>query len=301
MESDHAAVIRVGVAGWDYRDWKGVVYPHPRPRGFDPLRYLARYVDLIEINSTFYRPARADVASRWVDRVEHAGAFRFSAKLWRRFTHERASAWTAGDVSEARLALDVLHRSGRLDALLAQFPWSFRNADENREWLSDLVAAFGDYPLVVEVRHESWNTPEFLGWLAGQGVGFVNVDQPLFKRSIKPSAHVTSPVGYIRVHGRNYSDWFRRNAGRDARYDYLYDEDELRPWVERAQEAAGNEASANVDVVFNNHYRGQAVVNALQFRTLLGQDVTAPQPLAAAYSVVEKGMEIDEGAEPGNA
>jgi uncharacterized protein YecE (DUF72 family) len=284
MAKHRAAPIRVGVAGWDYGDWRSVVYPAPRPAGFDPLQYLARFIDLIEINSTFYRPARADVARHWVERVQHAPNFRFTAKLWRRFTHERTSSWTLAEVRETRRALDVLHTSGTLDAVLVQFPWSFKNDEPSRAWLGDVVDTFGEYPLVVEVRHESWNTPEFLRWLAETGVGFVNLDQPRFRRSLGPSAHVTAATGYIRVHGRNYADWFRKDAGRDARYDYLYEPSELKPWIERARQAAVHETSAAVDVVFNNHFRGKAVVNALQFRKLLdGTQVAAPPPLAAVY------------------
>jgi uncharacterized protein YecE (DUF72 family) len=284
MRKRHHSPIRVGTAGWDYEDWKGVVYPRPRPRGFDPLRYLAGYIDLIEINSTFYRPPTAEVAKRWVDRVADVPAFRFTAKLWRRFTHQRQEAWRVTDVDEARRGLDVLLDSGRLDAVLVQFPWSFRNDEPNRGWLDDVASTFPDYPLVLEVRHESWNVPGFHAWLVESGIGFVNVDQPLFRSSIKPSAHVTAAAAYIRVHGRNYSDWFRKDAGRDARYDYLYERDELKPWVRRAKDIAAHASSSSVDVVFNNHYRGQAVVNALQFRSLLdGRQPDVPAPLAAAY------------------
>lgn len=276
--------IRVGVAGWDYADWRGVVYPAPRPRNFDPLAYLARFVDLIEINSTFYRPARADVAKRWAARVAQRDEFHFSAKLWRRFTHERTSAWTRAEAASVKRGLDPLLRAGRLSALLVQFPWSFRNDEVNREWLQDVQRAFARFPLVVEVRHASWNDPAFFEWLVENGVGFVNVDQPLFRRSIRPSARGTSRIGYIRVHGRNYKDWFRKDAGRDARYDYLYPADELRPWAARARELAREEQVEEVDVVFNNHYKGQAVVNAIEFRKLLTRrKVDAPEPLVAAY------------------
>lgn len=284
MTPPNPSPIRVGTAGWDYDDWKGVVYPKPRPRGFDPLRFLAGYLDLIEINSTFYRPPSADVARKWVARVTDCADFRFTAKLWRRFTHQRREAWTTAEVEEARRGLDVLHDSGRLDAVLVQFPWSFRNDEANRAWLDDLASTFPDYRLVIEVRHESWNVPAFYAWLAESGIGFVNVDQPLFRSSIKPSARVTAATAYIRVHGRNYSDWFRKDAGRDARYDYLYERDELKPWVRRAQDVAQHVTSASVDVVFNNHYKGKAVVNALQFRSLLeGRRQDAPAPLLETY------------------
>jgi uncharacterized protein YecE (DUF72 family) len=278
------ATIRIGVAGWDYKDWRGVVYPAPRPRGFDPLHYLASYVDLIEINSTFYRPPRRDVAAGWVERVADCRDFRFAAKLWRRFTHERASAWTKTEVKQTRTGLLPLLESGRLNALLVQFPWSFRNDETNRDWLDDVRRAFDDFPLVVEVRHAGWNEPRFFDWLAENGVGFVNIDQPLFRKSIKPSAVGTAHTGYVRVHGRNYMDWFRKNAGRDARYDYLYSLDELKPWVRRTREIAADDQVEEIDVVFNNHYKGQAVVNALQFEKMATRrKVEVPDPLARAY------------------
>jgi uncharacterized protein YecE (DUF72 family) len=275
----------VGVAGWDYPDWKGVLYPSPKPRGFDPVRYLASYIDLIEINSTFYRPVSVDTAKKWVDRVRDFDDFRYTAKLYRRFTHERDTAWKKADVKETAAGLRVINKAGLLDALLIQFPWSFRNNEANREWLDDLVDAFDEFPLVVEVRHEGWNEPEFYAWLAERGAGFVNVDQPQFKRSIKPSAHATSHVGYVRVHGRNYSDWFRKGAGRDARYDYLYKPAELDSWVERTEEVAADRSTDQVDVVFNNHYKAQAVVNAIQFKSLLAEKkVEAPPLLQEKYA-----------------
>ena len=280
------APIRVGVAGWDYRDWKGPFYPARSPRGFDPLGYLARYVDLIEINSTFYRPPEADWARGWRDRARRgakADPFRFTVKLWQRFTHQRKEAWTREDLKQFRDGVQPLRRSGMMGALLAQFPWSFRNTDENREWLEDVHRAFASWPLVVEVRHESWNEPGFYEWLTEQGIGFVNVDQPLFGKSIRPSARGTSHVGYVRVHGRNYRDWFRKAAGRDERYDYLYAPAELEPWVERARTVAQEPATQEVDVVFNNHYKAKAVVNALQFVSMLGREVTAPERLFDAY------------------
>ncbi len=283
------APIRVGVAGWDYKDWKGPFYPVRRPKGFDPLAFLARYVDLIEINSTFYRPPEAEWARRWRDRArdgaqgQHEHPFRFTVKLWQRFTHQRKEAWTRDELRQFKDGVAPLHRSKMLGALLAQFPWSYRNTEENREWLEDVRRAFAAYPLVVEVRHESWNVPEFYAWLTEQGVGFVNVDQPLFKKSIKPSAVSTSHVGYVRVHGRNYRDWFRKAAGRDERYDYLYTPAELEPWVERAQAVAEEPGTEEVDVVFNNHYKAQAVVNALQFESMLGRDVRAPARLFETY------------------
>lgn len=282
-------MIHFGPAGWLYKDWEGIVYPSPKPKGFDPLGYIARYFSTIEINSTYYGSPLPATADKWVARVEANPDFRFTAKLWKRFTHERKTAWTRSEVKEACVPMDRLLRAGKLGALLMQFPWSFRRTDENREWLDDLSRTFRRFPLVLEVRHESWNTPEFYAELAERGIGFVNIDQPLFKKSIKPSATVTSQVGYIRVHGRNYKDWFRKNAGVEARYDYLYSKKELEPWAERAKEVASNAEDAYV--VTNNHYKGKAVANAAMLKALV-EEKPAPVPptLIKAYPKALKGL-----------
>ena len=275
--------IHVGTAGWAYRDWEGLFYPQPHPRGFDPLAYLARYLNVVEVNSTFYRPVDADVARRWVDRVAESPGFRFTAKLSKRFTHDRETAFTRSEVTEVRRGFAPMHTAGKLGAVLLQFPWSFRRNDENLQWLDDVTGAFDEFPLVVEVRHSSWAVPEFYDELSERGIGFVNIDQPLFRNSVKPSAAVTAPIGYVRIHGRNYRDWFRKDAGPIARYDYLYSPAELEPWAERTREVAAS-AADDVYAITNNHYRGQAGVNALQLLSMLKDEpVPAPEPLYAEF------------------
>ena len=276
-------VIRFGPAGWDYPDWRGIVYPRPAPRGFDPLAYLARLFDAVEVNSTFYRPQRPEVARAWCERVAANPAFRFTAKLWRRLTHER-EAYGAEEVASARAALDALDRERRLGAVLLQFPWSFRRDPAAIEWLRDLFGALAGLPHVLEVRHASWNVPETYEELAARGVGFVNVDQPLFRSSLRPSAMATSSVGYVRVHGRNYRDWFRAKAGRDARYDYLYTAEELAPWAERARALADAPGVEDVYVVTNNHFEGKAVANAAMLEAMVERHpVEAPRELVERY------------------
>jgi uncharacterized protein YecE (DUF72 family) len=174
--------------------------------------------------------------------------------------------------------------SNRLGAVLLQFPWSFKRTEENREWLGDVVRTFRMYPLVIEVRHKSWLALEFLRGLTENGIGFVNIDQPMFHDSIGPSAHVTSHVGYVRVHGRNYKDWFRDKAPVEQRYNYLYSADELRPWAERTREIAADPATQEVYVVTNNHYKGKAVANALMLKSMVtGERVPAPSTVMATY------------------
>jgi uncharacterized protein YecE (DUF72 family) len=295
-------VIRFGPAGWDYPDWAGKVYPAPKPKGFDPLPYLAAYFDTVEINSTFYRPAAPNAAKKWVERVRDRQTFRFTAKLWKRFTHERGTAWTSEEVDLVRAGLDPLAEADKLGALLLQFPWSFRNTEENREWLRDLAKAFRDYPLVVEVRHISFNEPEFYAELAANRIGIVNLDQPMFRNSLPPSARATSATGYIRVHGRNYKDWFRKTAGRDERYDYLYSAAELKPWAERTKALAEEPNVTDVYVVNNNHFAGQAVTNALMLEAeVTGKRVKAPKTLVETYpKELSRIVVPDEGGEAGS-
>jgi uncharacterized protein YecE (DUF72 family) len=277
-------MIRIGPAGWDYPDWRGAVYPRRAPRGFDPLEYLSRWFDAVEVNSTFYRPQRPEVACAWCDRVSARRSFRFTAKLWKRLTHER-EAYGSEEVEAARAPLDALRERGKLGAVLVQFPWSFRRDAAALEWLHDLFSALAGLPLVLEVRHASWNVPETYDELAERGVGFVNVDQPLFRSSLKPSALATGSVGYVRVHGRNYRDWFREKAGRDARYDYLYSADELAPWAVRTRSISELPRVEDVYVVTNNHFEGKAVANAAMLQAMLGgRRVEAPPDLVARYA-----------------
>jgi uncharacterized protein YecE (DUF72 family) len=191
------------------------------------------------------------------------------------------------EVGLARAGLEVLGKRGLLGAVLIQFPWSFRNDAKSREWLRDVVAPFEDLPLVLEVRHASWNTVELYGWLSERGIGFVNIDQPRFKRSIAPSQVVTAPTAYVRVHGRNYRDWFREKATSAERYDYLYSASELTPWAKRVQEIAADSRTAETYVVTNNHYEGKAAANALMLRALVeGGRVAAPEPLLERYGQI---------------
>ncbi|MFQ5663030.1 MAG: DUF72 domain-containing protein [Terriglobia bacterium] len=278
--------IRVGPAGWSYDDWSGIVYPSPRPRGFHEATYLADYFDTIELNVTFYRTVTPEMARQWLERVAANPRFLFTAKLWQAFTHE--CALTPANERAVRPALEVLRAVGKLGALLAQFPWSFKNIPENRSYLEELADRFADFPLVVEVRHDSWNDPGFYAWLAERGIGFCNIDQPVIGRSLKPSQRATASVGYVRLHGRNYQEWFREredDAGAE-RYNYLYSTGELEPWAERIQTLAANTRLSFV--ITNNHFHGKAVTNALQLiHRLSDRPVKVPPPLLRHYPELE--------------
>lgn len=277
--------VRVGVAGWSYPDWEGIVYPSPKPSKFDPLVYLTQFFDTIEINSTFYRPPNPKSAVSWVRRSEGNPAFRFTVKLNKAFTHEKNAS--SADEAAVKNALEPLVDGDRLGALLVQFPWSFKNDGESRLYLAKVLESFKQYPRVVEVRHATWNLPDFFDELSEQGVGFCNIDQPRIGRSLGPSQKSTGRVGYVRLHGRNYQDWFREDAGRDARYDYLYSSNELDPWLDKITEVS--DLSSETYVITNNHFRGQAAVNALQIKSkVIRKKVAAPASLVDNYPILEE-------------
>jgi uncharacterized protein YecE (DUF72 family) len=290
--------IRIGPAGWSYGDWNGVVYPQSPGSKFDPLAYLSNFFDTIEINSSFYRPPAASTAKAWAKRVIQNPDFVFTAKLYRVFTHERGKA-TAEDEKLFREGIDPLAEAGKLGAVLIQFPWSFKNTDEDRAYLAKLLDRFKDYPLVLEVRHASWNTSPIQEALEKKGVGICNIDQPLFSKSIRPSALTTSQVGYIRLHGRNYQNWFSARAPRDERYNYLYSLDELDPWIARIREVAAE--TKETYVITNNHFRGKAVVNALELKSALEEKpVRTPAPLLEIYPELADSVAAEHSPQESN-
>jgi uncharacterized protein YecE (DUF72 family) len=282
MDGKERGVIRIGVAGWDYPDWNGIVYPAAGARERDRLRYLARFVDVVEVNSTFYRPVAPAHAEAWLRRTADASGFAFTAKAHRSWTHDRGAV-VEEVVGPTLEGLRPLREAGNLRALLVQFPQSFHRDGEAFDRLERIADAAAGWPLVVEVRHRSWDDEPAIEWLRERGIGWCVVDQPRVGRSVLgPLPYVTSDVAYLRLHGRNVGDWFREGAGRDARYDYRYAMTELEPLAGSVVRMA--DEAAEVIVVQNNHFRGQAMANALQLGHLVGRDrPAAPASLVDAY------------------
>lgn len=260
-------MFRIGPAGWNYKDWAGIVYPAKRPPGFSEPGFLAQFFDVLEINTSFYGPPRPQSSARWVEAIAFNPEFRFTAKLWRGFTHERNA--TPEDVRVFHAGMEPIVTAGRLGAILMQFPISFRNTPENLAYLDGLYRRFRAFPLVLEVRQSGWNDASVLDWLAEREIGMCNIDQPLLGRALRPEAHSTAPVGYIRLHGRNYANWFAENKSVNERYDYLYSAKELETWADRAKTVARR--SEDVYVVTNNHNLGKSVANAALLLPLLGR------------------------------
>jgi uncharacterized protein YecE (DUF72 family) len=264
------------VAGWSYEDWQGIVYP----RGLAPgarLPYLASFFDCIEINSSFYALPRPETAARWAAQVRDAPGFLFTCKLLSSITHKGSDEALA----PFRAAVEPLRAAGRLGAVLAQFPWNFEDTAAARDRLRRLADGLEGLPLVLELRHRSFLEEGFLRWLRERGIGLANIDLPAAATSLPASDFAFGPAAYFRFHGRNRAAWFDASAGRDRKFDYLYSDRELAPWIARIRRAAA-EAPA-VFVIANNHYRGQAPANAIDIAHLLGRVPCAPAPLLAAF------------------
>jgi uncharacterized protein YecE (DUF72 family) len=258
---------------------------------------MCRFFDVVEINTSFDGHIKPELGRLWCRKVAGVNPnFNFTAKLNRAFTHSPiavvgpTSAATIRPTDEdealAREGLDTIASEGKLGALLIQFPISFKNTSLNREYLDRLLRQFIEYPRVVEVRHSSWENPETIAYFTQQNVAFCNIDQPVLGRSLAPTEYVTSSVGYIRLHGRNYDQWFESD-NRDDRYNYLYKETELKDWTKKIEGVA--EKATTTYVITNNHFEGKAGVNALELKSLLsGKRVTAPPPLIKTYPELRK-------------
>lgn len=278
--------LRVGTAGWSYEDWNGIVYPPSPPRGFDRLALLASMFDTNEVNSTFYRIPDARMTESWVRRVAHNPRFAFAVKLFQGFTHGRDAG--ESEKTEFLRALEPLRNAGRLGAVLIQLPVSFRAGPESRERLEKVLRGFDGLPLAVEFRHSSWDRPETVDLLARHGAAFVNIDQPWLGENLRATDHTEGPLAYYRFHGRNAQEWFSPQTTVEKRYDYLYETRELAPWAERIADAVRKDPERPVFAILNNHFRGQAVANAVQLRHLItGEAGTVPETLLGAYPALE--------------
>ena len=277
----------IGTAGWSYKDWEGIVYPEKKPQSFHALIFLAQYINIIEINSTFYRPPVIRISLSWIKKVDNYPDFLFSIKLHQVFTHQR-KGFTQKDVDNFKLGIEPLRAKNRLASILIQFPWSFINTVAHNEYLISLFNFFSDYPLALEVRHSSWDKLDFYKHLSEYNVCFCNIDQPIFRNSIKPSSVATNPqFSYVRLHGRNYKNWFKDDAGRDERYNYLYTKEELEDWIKRIKDLGRQ--SSKVFVITNNHYRGQALANALQIKNMItNEKLEIPYLLLDQYPVLKE-------------
>jgi uncharacterized protein YecE (DUF72 family) len=292
--------LRIGTSGWNYPagrgTWNGIFYPpsRGRPKGFDELAFYARHFNTVEINSTFYGQPRAEIAAGWAARTPPG--FEFSVKLYQKFTHpkmytsrvartlphdasadrallEAIAEPSAADLDEFKRGIEPLASSGKLGALLAQFPPSFKDAPDSRDYLGGLLRALRGYRVAVELRHRSWSDgiADTLSILNEFGAAWVQIDEPKFRFSIRQN-FLPNVKGfyYMRLHGRNAAQWWRHGASED-RYDYLYSAGELREFSETA--AAARQLVGKAYLYTNNHFSAKSVANAAMIKQQLGEPI----------------------------
>jgi uncharacterized protein YecE (DUF72 family) len=253
------------------------------------------------VNSTFYGQPRAEVAQAWVSRTP--SRFEFSIKLYQKFTHPRLfkerltgglpddaspetslldalAQPTSADVDAFRRGIDPLASSGRLGALLAQFPASFKDGPASRAYLAALLRAFADYPVAVELRHKTWSDGigDTLALLNAFGAAWVQIDEPKFRFSIRQN-QLPNVTGfyYMRLHGRNAAQWWRHEKSED-RYNYLYSADELKEFTETAD--AAKTLVKKLYLYTNNHFSAKSVANAAMIKQQLGEPLEGEYPPA---------------------
>ncbi len=290
----------VGTSGWSYPKGKGawddVFYP-PKLADKDKLTFYAQYFDTVEINSSFYRPPSKFAAKAWATKVP--AGFRFTAKLWQKFTHpklfEQATGqpWRLNDEDFAvyEEGIAPLRDADRLGPLLAQFPTSFRPDANTLEYLEELITRMrtAGFQLAVELRHREWTDSEetqaIRKIMEDQRVAWVMIDEPRFKTSIR-HVPLTSETAYFRFHGRNYAQWWKHGESED-RYNYLYTPEEERHLAEDVREVSAR--TSETYVFFNNHYGAKAVVNAVDLDRLLERPVQKklPETLESMYPQVK--------------
>ena len=244
------------------------------------------------MNSTFYGQPCPEVTRAWAARTPPR--FEFSIKLYQKFTHprmfkERLAGGLPGnaaarpglldalarpndaDIDAFRRGIDPLASSGRLGALLAQFPASFTDNAASRDYLAGLLTAFAGYPVAVELRHQTWSDAigDTLALLNGFGAAWVQIDEPKFRFSIRQN-YLPNVEGfyYMRLHGRNAAQWWHHEKSED-RYNYLYSGDELKEFTDTAD--AARQLVKKLYLYTNNHFSAKSVANAAMIKQQLGE------------------------------
>ena len=299
--------IHVGTSGWHYPSgagtWNGIFYPARRPRGFDELAYYAERFDTVEVNSSFYRMPEAPMSTGWLRRTP--AGFTFAIKLFQKFTHpdmylaRGAQDWdvTRADFDLFRAGIEPIAASGRLAAVLAQFPAGFHADPDTEGYLAWLLAGLAQYPVAVELRHKSWSDRQDAtrALLAETRAAWAVIDEPKFSGSVEQpldpdtgglSPPAPSALAYFRFHGRNAAQWWNHEH-RDDRYNYLYAAAELEPYAAAARALSRREQK--VLMYFNNHFSAKAVANASVLKHDLGQIIPAhyTSAMVRAYPELE--------------
>jgi uncharacterized protein YecE (DUF72 family) len=265
-------MLYLGCSGFQYPDWKETFYP----KGMDESKFLLYYYKFfnsVEIDSTYYSLPGEKTVNSWIAKIQGKEDFLYSLKFPRDVTHDPEGI-TNNSIAIAKefvsKVIIPIMDSGLLGSALLQLS-PFLDPLKDPELIKKLdnlfSSIYSDYRLSVEIRNKNFLAnevlPTFLDTLKKFSVALVSVDSPGL-----PFFHYpTSTFSYVRFHGRNSDLWYGKGElkGRLNKYDYLYSEEELLPWVERVR-AMGDD----IFIYFNNHAQAKATVNAAEFQKYLG-------------------------------
>jgi len=312
-----AAQIRVGTCSWADEALTKYWYPKGVPSGAR-LAWYAEHFDMVEVDSTYYRLPAREMVKRWAERtpegfVMHVKAFgvmtrhpvkidqlppdlRDEAPADERGRLERPSREFRADIFQRFLeALEPLRSAGKLGGLLFQFPPYVVPKEASYDYLAWAREQVGDDRMLVEFRHRAWyeedQREETLRFLEEHDMAHVVVDAPKTDGKNVPLTvlALTTPLLYVRLHGRNADTWNARGGSASERFDYLYSAKELTEWVEPLKELSQEAEEAYV--LFNNNNRSrvggrevaQAPTNAEMLRDVLEKEkVAVSRPDAGA-------------------
>ena len=236
----------IGCSGWNYRDWRGRLYPEREPQRRWLELYAERF-DTVEINATFYRLPTREAVARWVEQTP--SSFVFAVKVSRYLTHIKRLTGVEQGMAVFYERLAPMVEAGRLGPLLWQLPENFHRDDERLQgWLE----ALPEGRHAIEFRHQSWFDDSVLEALRARGVALVVGDHPQRPFQLQvPTA----------------SWWFSRfhygSRGRGGNYSAT----ELEQWGERIR---GWLREREVYAYFNNDWKGYAPENAFALRKRIG-------------------------------
>lgn len=258
--------VLIGCSGWSYSDsferggWVKVFYPDAQTK---KLQYYSQFFNTAEIDATFYEKFYMYMTKDTFTSMTRATPdnFQFSIKVPETVTHDKRLDVTKGAMALLDEFLDKispLRVSNKLGAVLLQLPPSFTVKEfRNTEEFLDRLPRGYDY--AIEFRNPSWNTEGPWEMLKHYNIAAVMTDSPEpDKLQFLSQPIVTANHTFIRWHGRQVK----------PRYNYLYSKEELKPWVDKLNQIPTE--TAVVRGYFNNHYGARAVVNAIEFKEMLG-------------------------------
>lgn len=268
----------IGTSSWSDQ---GPFYP-PGTKPAQQLPYYARHFPVVEVNTTYYAIPRRSMVEGWVERTPPG--FVFDVKPPRELTstpEEPGGEAPEPDADTARAfmeAIEPLIEAGKLGAVTFQFPPSYRNDEEHRDYLRLLPELFPEVRLAVEFRRRDWldeeHAAETLDLLAEAGLSYTMADEPQVGTGTVPPVYgVTNPkLAIIRFHGRNARTWYHFGTESSGRFDWDYSPEELAEWVPKIERA--RDEADEVHVFFNtNRGDGQGVRNAKLLMRELGMPV----------------------------